>query len=109
MSESTDSSETDVVKLKWLRIDRKTDVIGLTAFLLALVGAIFQGREWLQGPQVEFYSPDRIVLFSYDRPNRSPIVRIGASMSYTNSASTSYSAALRSEEVTMKLGPVISK
>jgi hypothetical protein len=45
------------IKLRWIRIDRKTDVIALTAFMLALIGTLLQIREWSEGPEVEFIPP----------------------------------------------------
>jgi hypothetical protein len=99
----------ETIKFGWIRIDRKTDIIALTAFLLALFGALFQVKEWLRGPEIEFYAPDRVVVYKYEQPNGIPIVRIAAPMSYTNTASSEYSAAIRTENVTMKIGSLVSE
>ena len=105
---SSDDNE-DLVKFRWIRIDKKTDIVALTAFLLALFATLFQVKDWLQGPEIEFYAPDRVVIYSYKQSNGIPIIRIAAPMSYTNAASSQYSAAVRSESVTMMVGSLISK
>ena len=98
-----------LLKLSWIRVDRKTDIVALTAFMLALFATILQIKDWVKGSEIELYSPDRVVLYNYKQSNGIPIVRIAAPMSYTNAASSEYPSAVRSEAVTMKIGDLTSR
>lgn len=97
-----------LISLRWIRIDKKTDIVALTAFLLALFSALYQVKVWLQGPEVFFYPPDRVVVYSYNQSNNIPIIRIAASMSYNNAASSEYSTAIKNESVLMQVGSIRS-
>jgi hypothetical protein len=105
---ATGQSDEDVISLRWIRIDRKTDFVALTAFLLALFSALYQLKEWVKGPEVFFYAPDRVIVYSYKQSNNIPIIRIAAPMSYNNTASSEYSTAIKNERVLVKVGQIQS-
>jgi len=41
-----------------IKIERKTDILSLAAFLIALTSALFQASAYLRGAEVELFSPD---------------------------------------------------
>jgi len=99
----------DDINILGLRIDRKTDVIALTAFIIAILGTFLQIANWTRGPRVVFHAPARILVYLYLQPNGYEVVRIAAPMSYTNTAPAEYSGILKMEKATIKIGDFSSE
>lgn len=91
-----------------LRIEPKTDVIALAAFVLAFGATAAQFIAWSRGPNVFLLGPERVALY-YQQTDDGRIVRIAAPLAYANTAAQSYAAVLSGERVTMTLGPLSSR
>jgi hypothetical protein len=87
-----------------LQIQRKTDVLALTAFLISLLTGGLQLYEWFKGPQISLYPPERVIIYAYQQSGGSTVVRVAATMSYTNSASSQYAGTIASEQVKLTIG-----
>ena len=85
-------------------IERKTDVLAATAFLLALIGAAFQAAAFLRGAEVSLYPPEDVVCLFDTYPTGESVFRIAASMSYTNSGAAGHDAVVQRETVSFMLG-----
>ena len=92
-----------------IQVDKKTDVLALSAFLLSVAGIISQllilSVVTLRGTAVSLFNPDQ-VLFKADafEKDGERYLRIGARMAYTNSGATGYTAVIKRETVTMDFG-----
>ncbi|MEX3954167.1 hypothetical protein AB4Y40_41675 [Paraburkholderia sp. EG287B] len=91
-----------------LHIQRKTDILALTAFVISLLTGGLQIVEWYKGPQISLYSPERVVIYTYMQTNGLTVIRVAAQMSYTNTASAQYAGSIKSEQVTLTIGPLKS-
>ena len=91
-----------------LNIQRKTDVLALTAFVISLLTGAAQLIDWVKGPQITLYPPERVVIYTYLQSGGTPTVRVAAPMSYTNTAPAQYAATIKAESVDMRVGPVLS-
>jgi len=100
------SAEEAQVNVLGLRVQRKTDVLALTAFIISLLTGLMQVVEWYRGPKIALYTPERVVIYSYPQADGGAVVRVAAQMSYTNSSSAQYSGSVKSEQVTLKIGAV---
>jgi hypothetical protein len=86
-----------------LRIERKTDILAGTAFILAIISASFQTLSFFRGADVSLYSPDQIVIYFDTYPNGDVVTRIAASMNYVNRGEPGYSGTIRRERVAFEL------
>jgi len=91
-----------------IEIDRKTDIIALSAFVLALLSGASQLLAWTVGPQIAFVGPDRVALYADVAPNGDQIIRIAAPLTFVNSAQPAYSAVLVKETARMTIGDMTS-
>jgi hypothetical protein len=87
-----------------LSIQRKTDVLAATAFVLALAGTLFQAFNYVRGARVSLYAPEFVTLFFDTYPNGDSVVRFATTMNYVNSGEASYGAVIRRERLEYLLG-----
>lgn len=90
-----------------LEVDRKTDILALTSFLLSLIAILTQTYGHIRGPQVELYPPAIVTLTSYNYGTKeSPVLYlvVEASMTYTNKGQMGYNDVIRRETVSF-IGP----
>lgn len=99
---------TSEVSFLGLSIQRKTDVLALTAFVISLLTGAAQLIDWVKGPQITLYPPERVVIYTYLQSGGTATVRIAAPMSYTNTAPAQYAATIKAESVDMQVGHVLS-
>ena len=92
------------INLFGLIIEKRTDILAATAFLLALFGAISQVVAFLRGADVSIYPSDVVVLYFDRYPNNETFVRVAAQVSYVNTGRPGYDAIVRRETVTLHLG-----
>jgi hypothetical protein len=87
-----------------LSIQRKTDVLAATAFVLALAGTLFQAFNYARGARVTLYPPEFVTLFFDRYPDGDSVMRIAVNMNYVNSGEASYGAVIRRERLEYSLG-----
>lgn len=68
--------------MKFLRalrveVERKTDIIALTAFLLALAGILFQAYHFIRGAQVILFPPEEVLVVCYSYENNTERFPLG--------------------------------
>jgi len=87
-----------------LEIERKTNIIALAAFFLALGGVLFQTIAYFRGPVVHLFPPDQVVLRAqvYPRDNQKHMTLI-ARLAYVNTGQPGYNGTLRRETVRLRL------
>jgi len=76
---------------KFIEVDRKTDILALTSFLLSLcaIGSQFFG--YVRGARVELFPPTVVVLNSYkDDADGTRFLLVEATMTYANRGETEY-------------------
>jgi hypothetical protein len=89
-----------------IKIRQETDVVALSAFLLAAFAAVAQVVAWSRGPRISFLGPDRVALYSDLAPNGQPIIRVAAPLAYANTANPEYAAILFRETVVLTVGQI---
>jgi hypothetical protein len=88
-----------------IEIDKKTDILSLAAFLLALAGILYQVYGFFQGPQVILFPPEQIAISPFKIvPTGKEYVRFVVPMSYVNKAQPGYNAVVKKELITFTLG-----
>lgn len=85
-----------------IEIERKTNVLALTSFLLSLIAIGHQFYGYLRGAKVELFAPSVVVLSTYDHgrsghPER--YLSIEANMTYVNRGQLGHNDVLRLEAV----------
>ena len=97
-----------VLNVLGIQIERKTDILALSAFLLSAGGIATQAGLFLyvfwRGPVVEMFPPERILIRAHDLNRLEDTwVRIGSRMAYTNSGSVGYNTVLRKEIIKLEI------
>ncbi|WP_375589009.1 hypothetical protein ABWH89_18950 [Hoeflea alexandrii] len=97
-----------VLNVLGIQIERKTDILALSAFLLSAGGIATQAGLFLyvfwRGPVVEMFPPERILIRANDLNRLEDTwVRIGSRMAYTNSGSVGYNTVLRKEIIKLEI------
>lgn len=90
-----------------LELDRKTNVLALTSFLLSLIAIGNQFYGYLLGARVELFAPAVIVLSEYDHGTKAAPARflaIEAVMTYANKGQIGYNDVVKRETVSF-MGP----
>ena len=87
-----------------LEIERKTNIIALAAFFLALGGVLFQAIAYFRGPEVNLFPPDQVVLRAQVYPlDNQKYMTLIARMAYVNTGQPGYNGTLRRETVRLRL------
>lgn len=93
-----------MLKILGLQIERKTDILALAAFLLALGGITYQIYGFLRGADVELFPSEQIFIIAAQYPEISErYVRFDARMAYINKGYPGYNAVIRSESIKYSL------
>ncbi len=93
----------NTIKMLGLDIERKTDILALAAFLIAVGGIVFQITNYFRGPVIRLFPPDQVVIRKLKYPNGEEFIGIVARMAYVNSGQTGYNGIIRRELVRFKL------
>jgi hypothetical protein len=96
------------LRVPWigLEVERKTDLVALTAFFLALAGILYQFLGFLHGAKVELFRPEQVLIVAHSYGGKSAHMRIGARMAYANTGQPDYNATVERESVRFSLGGV---
>lgn len=87
-----------------LEIERKTNIIALAAFFLALGGVLFQIIAYFRGPVVHLFPPDQVVLRAQVYPpDNQKYMTLVARLAYVNTGQPGYNGTLRRETVRLRL------
>ena len=87
-----------------LEIERKTDIIALAAFFLALGGVLFQTLAYFRGPVIHLFPPDQVVLHAQSYPpDHQQFMTLIARLAYVNTGQLGYNGTLRREAVRLQL------
>lgn len=96
-----------------LEVERKTDIIALTAFLLAVAGILFQTYHFIRGAQVVLFPPESVLVVCYSYENnaerfphacqKESYIRMSARMAYVNTGQIGYSAVIQKESLSFSL------
>lgn len=96
--------ETETFRIPWvgLEVERRTDLLALTAFALALGGAIFQAAMFLRGPQPVMFPVEQLMLKFSPVQDGERYLWLYAHMAYVNSGAKDENTTLTRETVTFK-------
>jgi hypothetical protein len=95
------------IPLLGLEIEKRTDILALSAFLLALAGIAYQLFAYFQGPVVRLFEPE-VILINFEKFGKDQtFMRINASMAYVNLGDPGYNATIRKERVEFGLSDEI--
>ena len=89
-----------------LRISRKTDVLAVSAFLLALASVLTQVYHYASGANVSIFAPDQIALVLREYPNGERYLNIVTRMAYANSGYFGYNAVVERESILFEMNGV---
>jgi hypothetical protein len=95
--------KTNEISVLGLLVARKTDILALTAFLIALFGTSFQLYNFARGARIELFHPNTVVIFSDPYPDAT-FVRVSGPMSYVNSGDGAYAGIVGTEFVVLQVG-----
>lgn len=88
------------LRLLGIQIERKTDILAFTAFLLSVSTLIFQGILVIQGPDVTLFPSAQIILYSHKYPDtHKEYVTIISTMTYVNRAPSGKNGVVSAEKV----------
>ena len=103
----TDIKKTSVLKpwslLGLILVERKTDILALAAFLVALASSIYQISSYLQGPEIRLFPPDQIMFEKREGPGEKQLLGIVAPMNYVNTGGAGYNGIVRREVIRFNL------
>lgn len=88
-------------------IEKKTDFLAASAFLLAAVSALFQISQFLRGADLSIVPPDQVMIIFDDgryNPNSQRYMRIAARMAYVNTGTEGFNSTIRRESVSFTIG-----
>jgi hypothetical protein len=85
-----------------IKVERKTDLIALTAFIISLLTAFWQLSAYVNGPKIRCINPQQIMMFAADRgTNR--YVHVNVDLTYINLGAKGYSDVVIKEWVTFSI------
>jgi hypothetical protein len=92
-----------------LRVDRKTEIIALSAFALSISGILWQVANFARGAVVRLFPSDQIVIASTNALGRSysgseNLLALIATMSYVNEGDVGHNAVVRKERIEFLIG-----
>ena len=82
----------------WLVIERRTDILALTAFLLSLSSIGYQMIGFFKGPELTLFQPRQVVLINKDN-----LIQFVTTMQYVNSGQPGNNAVVTHELMTVSL------
>ncbi|MBT3534188.1 MAG: hypothetical protein HN478_09935 [Rhodospirillaceae bacterium] len=85
-------------------IEKRTDFLALAAFIIALLGALYQVFGFLKGADVKLFSPPQVLMLSSANSAGEQVVQIHARMALVNSGEPGYHASVSSMNVRFQLG-----
>jgi len=93
-------------KFLGLEVERKTDVLAATAFLLSVIGIGYQVLNFMRGPDVVVFPSTQLLImpFTYSTANTNEYVRFAADFAYVNKGEAGYNAIIKSEKIRFTLG-----
>ena len=90
--------------MAFIELERKTDVLALAAFILALGSVLYQTYGFLRGSNVTMFAPEQVVIKAHQYPQAGTFVRFGARLSYVNTGQVGYNAMVHRETLSFQLG-----
>ena len=87
-----------------LQVERKTNIISLTAFLLSVVSISYSFFGFLKGSAVDLLPMKQVTLFVEQEANGAETLRIAAPMTYVNTGFSGYDDVIVEEYVEFELG-----
>ncbi|WDP90481.1 MAG: hypothetical protein HUN04_12580 [Desulfobacter sp.] len=85
-------------------VERKTDILAFTAFLISIGSLILQTVNLIKGPDVRLEPPKQVLLVSEKYPDKKNYLRISAKLIYLNQGSPGYDDITKSEQAFFMLG-----
>ena len=79
----------------------KADLLAAAAFLLSVVGLVYQFSAWVRGPKPSLYAPDVVYVFFDAYANNRVVTRVAGQLSLVNSGAMGHDAIVRSIEATV--------
>ena len=87
-----------------IEIERKTDILALAAFLIALGGVLVQVIGFFRGSELELFSPYHVLVHYEDPKDCESLVRFSAVMAYTNTGQVGYNGIVQRELLKYTIG-----
>ena len=83
-----------------IEIERKTDILAAAAFVLAILGVLWQVWAFAQGAKVNIFPTDQLLIMNSEVlkknfPRGGPYVLFSATMSYVNQGQAGYNATIK--------------
>lgn len=94
------------IRICGILIERKTDVLAATAFLLSVMGMAYQVAAFMRGPHVVVFPTTQLLIlpYSYSEFDTNECVRFAADFAYVNTGQAGYNAIITSEKIKYILG-----
>jgi hypothetical protein len=90
-------------KLCGLEVERKTDILALTAFLLSFAGIAAQAYFFFRGADTHLFAPEQVLIVGQDYPDGRRFLRLSAPMVYVNRGQSGYNDIVKRETVAFVL------
>jgi len=89
-----------------IAVERKTDILAATAFLLSVAGITYQVLNFIRGPDIVVFPTQQLLImpFTYSAANTNEYVRFAADFAYVNKGDVGYNAIIKSEKLRYALG-----
>ncbi len=83
-------------RIPWvgLEIERRTDFLAMAAFILALMGTLYQVFGYFKGSEVKLFPPPQVLMISAANSAGDQIIRMHARMAFVNSGEPGYHASI---------------
>ena len=92
------------INVMGILIERRTDILAFTAFLISIGSLMLQTVNIIKGPDVKIEAPKQVLLHSAPYPDKKNYLRISAKLVYLNKGSPGYDDITKSEEAMLKIG-----
>ena len=86
------------MKICWIEIENKTDILAFAAFLMSIGSLAFQFCNMIKGPKLILEPPKQVLIVPYADYGDEKYIRISATMTYFNKGSPGYHDIVKLEE-----------
>ena len=101
-SEEKKSDRERFIKLLGLRIERRTDIAAIAAFLLSMIVVSWEVVMYFQGPRVKVVPSESVTFFANFCEERNKFLEVLRSTAYVNAARVGYNDVVLDEKVHLK-------
>jgi hypothetical protein len=93
------------LKFFFIKIDNKTDILALSAFLISLVTIVTNIYLMIKGPDISIMKPDQVIFLSYtSKANRKNYLKIYSDIYLFNKSKPGFDDVISKEYANIKIG-----